>query len=232
MEGLLSKISAEELEAIKVEIRPSVIKEVSDSIRTEAETEIAKIKDSMRVDNDLLIKRSIKEWQDKQESAKKPLTPEELQILLNQEYVTFKVSVRKTKEDDSIELIELTLGELSQNKEEEFYKLAKDFVKENITSLGGNAFKLTEGDLFEKLGTMMDVFDPVFSTMAKACVICLNPDGKHKWLTTEWIQSNMNSFRIMNVIKAQTEINKLRDFFSELFQTFQSQEPTNPAEYR
>lgn len=224
----LSKYPAEELNAIKEQLRPTVLVEVTESIKKETEIDIAKLKDEMRMKNDIAIKQAVKEWQDKQAAERKPLTQDQIQTLLNQEYVEFTIKVRKA--DSESETVDLVLRELPQSKEEEFYKLAKDFVKDNIAAVGGGTFKLQEGDLFEKVGAMMDMFDPAFTVMAKACALCLNPYGRHQWLTPDWVKNNLNSFRIMNIIKAQSEVNKLRDFFSSLFQAFQTAEPTNPVD--
>jgi hypothetical protein len=58
--------------------------------------------------------------------------------------------------------------------------------------------------------------------MAEGCVICLNPKGTLAWLDVKWVKDNVSSERIYNILLAQVELNKLRDFFSHLFQGYQT----------
>ena len=83
-------------------------------------------------------------------------------------------------------------------------------------------FKLVDGDLLTQIKSLMDVFEPALDAMAEGCVICLNPKGTLAWLDVAWVRENIASDRQYNILLAQVELNKLRDFFSHLFQGYQT----------
>jgi hypothetical protein len=210
---------------------PSVIdpKNIELQLRAELEKknaiDIAKFKDKMRQDNDESLSKAIKDFYEEEKKKRQPLTREQLESLLSAEYVEFTVKVPK---DDGTNL-SFTLKELPQKFEKEFYKIAKETLLDLVQEYNGKDLKMADGDIAEKIMSLMQVFEPVFDTMVKACVMCLNPYKKdeYKFVDDEWVRNNLTSFRIYTIVLAQTEVNKLRDFFSLVFQGFQSAKATD-----
>lgn len=213
-------IAPDEREKIRQELKG----ELELQMRQHFEQQLARTTDDLRAQQTIAIKTAVEMWQKKEAEKMAPLSPEAIQQMLDKEYVEFKLKLPKDGKP-----VAFTLRELPLFYEKKFFKIAKTTLADAVAELGGASFKLTDDDVFGQIVGLMDVFEPVFDVMCACCVICLNHDGELKWLDDEWVGKNLTSYRIMSIIQAQTELNKLRDFFSVLFQGFHNTSATARA---
>ena len=57
----------------------------------------------------------------------------------------------------------------------------------------------------------------MLDVMIGVCAICLNPFDEDEEITEDWVRKNLSATRIVKIVTAQVEANKMRDFFSLLF---------------
>ena len=62
----------------------------------------------------------------------------------------------------------------------------------------------------------MNTFEPVLDAMVKIATISLNPFGEEEGINEEWVAAHLKHNKVNEVITAQVECNRLRDFFSLL----------------
>ena len=225
MSSVLEELSAvqreELLKVARQEIEPSIRSEIESANKVA----MAKLFDEMRQNNDVKIQQAISDWRKKQQEDAKPLTTEQIQTMLSKEYVTFKVKL--WYEDVEKEFV---IRELPQSCEIRLLLKIKKLLSEGIQKLGGASFKLAEGDILVKLNALMELFEPSLNVLSECVVICLDPKGKYEWLTSEWVSANLTNDRILSILQAQVEVNRLRDFFFRLFQSFRSGAIENPVD--
>jgi hypothetical protein len=220
----LSDIPAEQLSVLKQQVQSELEPILMEELKQKNTVDIAKFKDSLRKDMDVAFAEEIKKLREEEQKKKKPLTHEEIQVLLTKEYVTFPVIIQ----DEENKQHEFTLRELPQGVELELYKGAKNITSRIVKEANQISFKVVDNDLFQNILSLMDVFEPIQDFLAEACSLCLNPPKgnppkkKNDWLTPEWVKYNLSNYRIATIITAQVEVSKMRDFFSILFQGFQS----------
>lgn len=174
--------------------------------------EIEDFKQKLQLENDSALQAVIKEFKDSQ----KPPSEEDTRKLLQQEYLTFTVEIPWASETSTEAVRSFTIRELPQSVEKKFYKNFKEQIIPRASDLGALSFDMVEGDVGEKIKKLLETLDPAFDLMADAVVMILNPRGKEKEITREWVQDNLSSYRQWNIIYAQIQINRLRDFFSQL----------------
>lgn len=198
-------VSAEE-----VSLREKLQKEYDDKL---AES-IKKLSAELTESTNKQVQRAIEEWKKKLE----PPTKEEVQTLLDQEYQTFSVRLPDREK-------EFTLHELPQKVEKKFYarmknamaKLASEIeaLKMHAAADGKVDLKdLGSPDTFKKVVNMMNAFDPILDVLAYAATLALNPYGEEEGITEDWVRDHLSSSRILTIVKAQAECNRMRDFFS------------------
>jgi len=224
----LEQLSPEALEELTFKLQPVVyqkaVEAVMEKLKLDHDLEVAKTIDKLHKNNEQKIRDYLFELEKKEAERRKPLTNQEIQQLLDQDYATFTVKLWIDGKPE-----EFILQELPKSCEEKFYTMTKEVLKEAVVKFSGESFKMAGDDWWDKIVGLMDVFEPALNLMVNCCVICLNPRGEKDYVTKEWVSANISSNRILNIIKAQVELNKLRDFFSELFRGFLSEGMTNPA---
>lgn len=212
-----------DLESIKLQVRSEIEPELRRDFERKKEVEIAQFKDELRKSNDETLREAIRNWEDEERKKRQPLDAEQLQTVLNKEYITFGVKIQYENKT-----IDFTLKELPQSIEREFYAITQKALSSISQELGGLNLKTFEGDILEKILGLMELFTPLQDILAKCCALCLDPPfgidkkKRYDWLTETWISDNISNYRITAIVLAQVEVNKMRDFFSLLFQGFQS----------
>lgn len=155
------------------------------------------------------VKKRFDEWQ----KAQKPPSPEDLQQLLDQKYLEFKLTLR-TGEGDR----EFTIVELPQAIEQKFYRIFKSKLIAKASVIASIAQANIDEPMDKKFKFALDAIDESFDVLAEACVLVLNPFGKDNDITAAWVKNNVSSNRVWNIIFSQIEANRLRDFFSQISQ--------------
>ena len=213
--------------------KEELLKQAREEVRPEVEAAnnlaVAKLLDELRTTNEAKINQAVEEWKVEQKKNAKPLEPADIQKMLSKEYVTFKVMLNHGTEDAPVEK-EFTIRELPQKFETAMLLKIKDVLVIGSQKLSGDGLRFEGTDWLEKLNSIMDLMAPALKTMAECARICLDPREKVSWLTADWIVDNLSNYRILAILQAQVEVNKLRDFFSQLFQSFQSGKIENPVD--
>lgn len=138
-----------------------------------------------------------------------PPDPAQLETLLSQEYGQMQVSVfgRKAATEKTF-----TLRELPQAVERKVIGIVTKTIVPHLKELAAVEWAASASNA-EKLQKILDMLPNGMDMLAECCALCLDPFGD-EGITTEWVQANMSSSRIMNVIEAQFTISRLRDFGS------------------
>lgn len=140
-----------------------------------------------------------------------PPKQEDIQKLLDQEYLTFTIQVPWPGTDKK----EYVIRELPQAAEKKFYRQVKDQLLPKAKDIAAISFKLLEGNVEDKVRSVLETFDSTFDILADGVVIVLNPRDEVKEITRDWVQDNISSGRMWNILEAQMAANRLRDFFSK-----------------
>lgn len=207
-------------------------KQIEAKLRLDAEqrlliwkkTELA----DLQKETDDKVRDAVAEFWDKWKAEQEPPTPKEIQDMLSQEYVEFQLPLAIGSE-----MRTFVIRELPQKIERKFYRQFKD----QIATYGPQIAAFTQaqmGQTFEKtVVAFMDTFDNAFDIIADGVVLVLNPFDTDKDITREWAQNNISSSRMWNIVQAQIKVNRLRDFFSQLYQAGQSAEMmTTPLSFQ
>ncbi len=165
------------------------------------------------------VSKLVKEYQDKQ----KPLSVEEIQKMVDQEYaeLTIKVMVGLEK-DGKPELRHFTIRELPQSVEKKFYRQFVDKVKAEGPKLAAFQQRNMDQPFETVMGDFMETFESGFDILASAVALILNPFGEDEEITPDWVSRRISSNRQYSIVQAQVEVNKLRDFFSRVFRDGQN----------
>jgi len=198
------------IDKIRAQITEEVTRTYEQKFALWQQKEFADYKASQNEQLEILVA----DYMAKQEEARKPLTTEQIQDLLAQEYVKFEVPVEVDEE-----VKKFRIRELPASCEEQFYKEFVAVLKEHSSELA--AFDQADMDMpFEqKLLKVMSMFSTSFDLLPSAVALILNWDGKDPIINKTWVKNHMSSHRMWTIINAQMEVNKLRDFLSQLFQS-------------
>lgn len=199
----------------RVEIEKRIRVELEAEYNTRLDSAVNKISQQMQQENKRVVEEALERY--RKEMA--PPSTEDVQKLLSQEYVEFKMEVHIPQSADSpAHIKEFVIQELPQKIERKIFKRVKDILLPFSEDLGALSIHLLEGDVSSKIIKIMNTFEPAFETMVAVSCICLNPYEEDKEVTEEWVRDHLSSTRILRVVMAQFEVNHMRDFFSLLFQ--------------
>lgn len=185
----------------------------------------------LKIDSQALITEQVqalyKKWLDEQ----KPPSIDDIKLMLEQEYLDVTIKVPLYDDNDVRTERTFVLRELPQSIERIFYKKCAARLKEMGPQLNAFVQKNMDQDFEKTLNSFIDTFDSGFDIMADAVVLILNPFGKKADITPDWVSKNISSNRMFTIVRAQLEVNRLRDFFSQLFQSGQkAQMMLNPLD--
>ena len=200
-------------ETISVEqLRASIEQDTKATYDAKFVRDIEAFKDRIRIENEEALQVVINEFKKEQ----KPPSEDEIRKLLSQEYLTFDVEVPWESANSADRTRKFVIRELPQSVEKKFYRKFKMELIPRASDLGALSFDMLGGDAGKKIVTLLETLDPAFDLMADAVVMVLNPREKETEITRDWVQENLSSYRQWNIIYAQVQINRLRDFFSQL----------------
>jgi hypothetical protein len=205
-EKQVGPVAIEEQEAdIEVRIRASLQEEYN----TRLESEIQKISGEMQKENKKIVEEAITRFRKEME----PPSEEDIQKLLNQEYMEFEIDIKPRNGEKK----HFVIRELSSETEKKIYKEVKRILVPFSSDLAALSMNLLEGDAAKKIVQLMNTFEPMLDVAVNVCAICLNPFGEDEEVDEEWVRKNLSNTRIIKILSAQMEANKMRDFFSLLF---------------
>lgn len=197
---------------------PALVQKANSVAKVTAEADYAKrlqtTVDELKVQNQKMIEAKIKEIED----ASKPPDPKEIEKLLTQEYMEFKVKVTERKGKAAREF---SIRELPQATELKFMKIIEKSLLPYLKEL--SSVEWTDGmTVAAKLQRLIEIIPSALDMLAECCSISLDPYSD-EGITKEWVQANISSFRIMAIIESQVAAGRFRDFFSALFRAIPGQ---------
>jgi hypothetical protein len=179
---------------------------------TRLEKEVQEISSKMQEENKKIVSEAIERFR----KEMTPPTEEDIQKLLEQEYVEFKIDVRTGKGKEA-EVKHFVITELPISVEKKIIKKGKTILVPFASELSAMSMNLLEGDAAKKLVQLMNTFEPMLDLMVSICAICLDPNEEDDEITEEWVARYLSATRIVKIVAAQMEANRMRDFFSLLF---------------
>lgn len=197
---------------LKATLRPDVRKDLDVEYAKSYAAEI----DLIRSESQKQIKADMEEWK----LSQKPLDKEEMGVLLSQEYITFPVKVMM-REDNKPVFKDFTLCELPQTLEKKFADTAERKLLKLIEAANAMDWNM-DLSTAQQLQMILSNLPEALDVASELAAICLNPWGEHPEITSKWVQDNLSTYRIANILIAQSEVNKYRDFFSNGFRLFRS----------
>jgi hypothetical protein len=212
-------------EEVKDAVQEPQVSELEQKLRTEYEGkfEVWKAKElaTLREEDDKKIQDEVKKLFDKWQRDQKPPSLEEIKTLLEQEYAEVTIKIPVYNDEDEKEEQLFVIRELPQSIEQKFYKQFKDRVKQKGPELAAFTQRNIDQSFEKQLSAFLETFDGAFDVLADAVLLILNPKGKKTHVDVKWVQENISSNRMYSIILAQVEVNRLRDFFSRVFQSGQ-----------
>lgn len=198
-------IAVETQEQEELDLRTKLEKEYESRLQVE----VNKISQQMIVENKKVVEAAIERF--RKEMA--PPSEQDIQKLLEQEYVEFSFEIHTGKDATK----HFTIRELPIEVEKKILKKVKTILVPFATELTGISMNLLEGDAAKKIIQLMNTFEPLLDVAVSVCTLSLNPFGEDEEVNEDWVRAHLSSTRIVKIVSAQMEANKMRDFFSLLF---------------
>jgi len=204
----LAVLSTPEEKAIGAKLLPGLTAKIRAQAQADAAKEMATKIQELTANNTRMMEDEIKKLRE----SVKPPDPKQIETLLSQDYGQMTVEVMGRKADGKKTFI---LRELPQASEKQMFDIIQKRVLPHLKELAAVewAAAATQG---EKLQKVLTIIPDGLDMLAECCAICLDP-FKDEGITMDWVQANMGSARIMNIVEAQLEVSKIRDFGSAVY---------------
>jgi len=187
-------------------------------IRTELEIEFTKQKaefeDTLRKETQALVKANMEDWREQQ----KPLDDEELATLLSQEYIEFNFKIKIRGEDIARNFV---ISELPAEVEIKFVNNAQKFLLPLIEEINSLEWDL-KGSTIEQISGFLRNLPSAIKVAASLVAVCLDPWEDKEEITATWVMKHFSVKRITDILNAQQEANRYRDFFLNGSRSFRS----------
>ena len=204
----LAVLTTPEEKAIGAKLLPALTAKIRAQAQADAAKEMAVKVTELVANNTRMMEDEIKKLRE----SVKPPNPQEVEKLLSQDYgeMTVEIAGRKSKDKKTF-----TLRELPQSSEKQMFDIIQKRVLPHLKELAAVewAAAATQG---EKLQKVLTIIPDGLDMLAECCAICIDP-FKEEGITVDWVQANMGSARILNIVEAQLEVSKIRDFGSAVY---------------
>jgi hypothetical protein len=190
--------------AIVAKVLPKLTAKITAQAEANKHRELEKLWNQQVEENKKALTEKIEEIR----KAMTPPSPDELQALLNQEYVeyTLRLKAGPTTKD-------FVIRELSIEVETKILKIVQKTLGERLTEIG--QIDWASGmTMLEKLERVMSMVPGALITVSDCCAICLDPYGDDKEITGEWVRKNIGAQRLLAILHAQISVSRYRDFLS------------------
>lgn len=164
---------------------------------------------------DEALTKAVQDYIKDLEEKRRPPTDEEIEKLLNQEYKEFSLKVKPVNNGD--EEKEFIIRELPMDAEQQFFRQFRDNVKNKSSDIAALAQRIIDTPKEEQVMALLNAVDGMFDVIADATAISLNPLKENQGINRKWVKENISSMRQWNICQAQVRVNRLRDFFYQLY---------------
>ncbi len=159
-------------------------------------------------------KKAVNDALEKMRKDMQPPAAGDMQKMLDQEYLEFKIEIQVGTETEKRTFV---IRELPQSIEKKMFKQIRTTLLPFASELAAMSMNLMEGDASKKIIQLINTFEPILDVMTELCAISLDPFGDDS-IDAEWVREHLSSNRIAQIVTVQAQANRLRDFFSLLFQ--------------
>ena len=139
-----------------------------------------------------------------------PPGPADIQMLLDQEYLSFKLTLPVNGNNTSF-----TLTELPVSNEKMVLASVKSIVGDLMTEIGKWEWTADQ-PMIRRVERLLTVIPGALDIACAAVLVCLRLDGKEQ---PGWVADNLSTFRIVSILHAQVQVNRYRDFLSLVSRT-------------
>jgi hypothetical protein len=209
---IVGKLAPKDRSAANVALSAALqryISNVRSQFAASAAEELAQFKEELVLGFDQLKQRKIAEL----EKAYGPTNNDDMQKLLQQEYLRFAFNVEVDNESGESVQVHFVIRELSQSAEKTIVDMLTTQAVPLMSKFQGIKFAAGSTNA-EKISQAVKAVPEIFSILAEITATCLNPYGKRKDINKDWVVNNMSSTRMVAVVNAQFAANRIRDFFS------------------
>ena len=193
--------------AIVAKILPGLTARIRGIAEADSARSLAERTKELIAQNTKMMEDEVKKLRD----SIKPPDEKQLAELLAQEYGTMDVPVVSRKGVTKT----FTLRELPQSCEKKMFDIIKVKIVPHMKELAAAEWSASSTGA-ERLQKVLDIVPDGLDMLADVCAICLDP-YKEEGVDRDWVQANMGSSRIINVVDAQMTISKIRDFGSAVY---------------
>lgn len=192
-------------EALRNEIREQLTIELRKEYQTQLDQSRVELETRLRDENQKTIETALADY--KKQLA--PPTEEDIQKALGAEYLQFHVTLKMR----DLGPCEFELSELPASEERKFLRLLTQRVRPIAKQIGELTMNLAGGNVEDKILAFFEAVEPATIFLQDAVAMILSAQGDKK-ITGEQIGDSVSLVRQLNIIKAQIQCNRLRDFFS------------------
>jgi hypothetical protein len=196
-------LSAEE-SVIIAKVLPKLTAKISAQAEANKAVELQKILTELTEEN----KKAFTEKVEEIRKAMTPPSPDELQLLLNQEYVEYSLRLKAGSQTK-----DFVIRELSIEVETKLIKIVQKTLGERLTEIG--RIDWASGmTMLEKLERVMGMVPGALETVSDCCALCLDPYGDDPEINGAWVRKNIGAQRLLAILHAQISVSRYRDFLS------------------
>ena len=190
---------------IGAKVLPMLAAQANTQAEKNKAAELKKVIDQLIEDNKSLLNAKIEEFR----KAATPPSPDEIQKVLDQEYLEFNVHLRNGTGDKTF-----SIRELSMAAETKLLKVVSKTLAERMQDFARvNWQQAMDGDMLTRIQHLIQVVPGTMDTLAECCAVCLDPFGE-QGITAEWVSKNIGLARVCAILDAQVKVSRYRDFFS------------------
>lgn len=189
--------------SIAARLLPVIAEKANRQAEANKAKELEKFVGELQTENKRVLDAKLEEFR----KAMVPPTPEELQKVLDQEYLEFSLKLKDRNGSK-----DFVIRELPMAAEAKVVKMLQKTLSSRLKDLSSVEWS-AELSMVERIARLMEMVPGALETLSDCLAICLDPwDEQH--VTGEWVQQNVSSSRMANILNAQIEVSRLRDFLS------------------
>lgn len=212
VEKTIEEMVDERLDAERVKLVATIRRE----FQTQFDLDIQKTRERMQEENRVMMDKVVADFRKEQT----PPTHKEIQEMLDAEYISFPVQITWVEETTETSAGEetketVTIGELAAANERKLLRIIKERGQPLFDQLSPALLNIVQGDATDKLSAIINLIEPGADILQDLVATILSAHSR-KIVTRTMIDRSLSFNRQINVLTAQLEANRLRDFFSRV----------------
>ena len=199
----LSQLTADERA-----VAAKILRALADKANRQAEANKARELESVVTKITEDNKTAIQAHLEKLTKSMTPPTPEELQAVLSQEYAEFTVHVGRGEGKRTFTICELPLA-----VETKVFKIIQRTLSARLEEISRIQWDGST-TMLQRVEKILEVVPGAVETLSDAVAACLDPWNDDTAITGEWVRKNVGLTRLTEIVYAQVQASRYRDFLS------------------